>query len=172
MKKILIVDDKQVNLDAAKAFFAQIKDYEFIYATCRSEAEKFLPEVDAVITDCELPYITGETMPTHLEDCMDINGYAIVIHAMALKKPIIMVSHHGNVFVRHYANPQNLWKATQAEFDEAFKNSIGDCLYSCKDWYYKYDHCNFFNGETIDQNLSKENQSGWEFAWKELCKQF
>ena len=57
MKKILIVEDTQANLDAAKAFFSTISDFEFVFAANRKEAEEFLSSVDAVITDRSMPFV-------------------------------------------------------------------------------------------------------------------
>ena len=115
MKKILIVEDTQENMDAAKAFFSTIKDFEFVYATNRKEAEDLLESVDAVITDRQIPYVSGENVNSYAEDLLsemkeDLSddfdryalkflqqrqGYALMAIAYSVNVPVIMASEHG-----------------------------------------------------------------------------
>ena len=90
MKKILIVDDTIENLEAAKKFFSQNKEYEFLYATNRSEAEKLLPECDALITDIQMPF-NNES-----KEVSGLNGKLLEIEAYHMEKPAISLSQHGD----------------------------------------------------------------------------
>lgn len=49
--KILIVDDTEANIEAAKAACTEMRDDNFIFASTATEALERLPEVDGIITD-------------------------------------------------------------------------------------------------------------------------
>lgn len=61
MKKIIIVDDTNENLEAAKQAALQFPEHEFMFTTSANEAFKMLPSADAIVTDLFFKEIaTGE----------------------------------------------------------------------------------------------------------------
>ncbi len=113
MKKILIVDDTPANLEAAKAYFSQNVDFEFLYATDRKSAEELILTCDALITDAQMPFddksetayqISKEKILTqtperinefHLDNVMASNGKLLALEAIIRNKPCVVISHHG-----------------------------------------------------------------------------
>ncbi len=94
MKKILIVEDTQANLEAAQSFFATIPGYEFLYAVNRKEAEALIQTADAVITDRNMPY---EGIPKNPNFYQIENGYQIALYSKLLGKPTLMLTEHGRL---------------------------------------------------------------------------
>lgn len=193
MKKILIVDDTQANLDAAKAFFSTISGYEFIYATNRKDAEVLLPEAYAVITDRSLPSNTDvEFLDCEIpEDKMGLvkvcfvqaNGYHIFYSAHLAGKPVVMAMEHGSFGM-------SLPKITP--INELSENQTSDWDFDPKDFSMEkllleidtnpslelYDRLwsygNFGGARHLGwkEDLLKTNTEAWKMAWEELQKQF
>lgn len=165
MKTILIVEDTQENLEAAKAYFSTIPGFEFVYATNRKEAEEFLPISYAVITDRNMPY---EGIPK--PDFYEIeNGYHIAVSAKVAGKPVIMITEHGELALG-YVNADNPNFSKAAELVAQFsgrkmtsdeRGQLSGVTHIGGVFYLNFTH-----------RVSKKSQKAWEMAWQELCKQF
>lgn len=193
-KKILVVDDTPANLDAAKTYFANNTDYEFVYATNRQEAEKLLPECDAVITDAQMPFnenskelyfkmaseekFVQPAIDLKVGEIMESNGCLLAIEAYLEGKTAIIVSHHGESLTTDYLKADTKIQKIE-EFKEKF-NGLG------LSWFKKllgnefekptgnpsfYSRC-LSSERTVSDELSKANSSGWEFAFTKLCEEF
>jgi CheY-like chemotaxis protein len=53
--KVLVVDDNQANIEAAKLASKNFPQHEFLFATSANEAFKQIGNFDAVITDLFFP---------------------------------------------------------------------------------------------------------------------
>lgn len=184
MKKILIVEDAQDNLDAAKAFFSTIPDFEFVYAPDRERAEDLLSKVNAVITDRQIPYIAGEGIESYNKELLQEmrgegdndsyifmwlqqrQGYAIMAIAHASGLPVVMVSEHGNLMVSCIA-------------DNEVVKDIGVGLKSLAPYSREsYKLASELNGSTCRNNLgnydgiTKKERQAWAIAWEKLQEQF
>ncbi len=178
MKKILIVDDTQANLDAAKAFFETVSGFEFVFATNKEDAEVALAEVDALITDRDLPYFTGDKQEHDVE-----NGYMLGILAKLQGKPVLMLTEHGQLMVSEVNTSHEDFKiAEEAVQKLAGLRGVKSCAkhgeqegvdvktYICKlmdvthrgNTIYKFDNI----------NGTKKDKSAWQIAWERLQKQF
>ncbi len=193
-KKILVVDDTPANLDAAKAYFANNTDYEFVYATNREEGEKVLPECDALITDAQMPFnenskalylrmaseekFVQPAIDLKIGEIMESNGCLLAIEAYLEGKTAIIVSHHGKSLTTDYLKADTKIQKIE-EYKEKF-NGLG------LSWFKKFSGNEFekptvnpgfysrrlSSERTVSDELSKENSSGWEFAFTKLCEEF
>ncbi len=167
MKKVLIVEDTQENLESAKAFFSTIPGFEFVYATNRKEAESLLPAVDAMITDRSMPF---DGIPQYSELDAQANGYLLAVNAKTMKKQVVMVSAHGNragitavnissVGFNKIAELVNAYAGR--EISEIEAGNVGRAKFGS----------GVFEFEWVD-NLSKTSSECWSLAWGQLQKQF
>ncbi|MEJ0002050.1 MAG: hypothetical protein WDN09_02630 [bacterium] len=169
MKTILIVEDTQANLDAAKAFFSTVSDNRFVYAVNRKEAEELMDSVDGVISDRDLPY-EERVRTNELE-----NGYAIIMNAKGKGLPAVLVSEHGrlNIFTAH---PKHRYFESTfnhashmigRKFDFANKGDVA--FIDMFPGIYESDHVVTAQGFV---GISKTSPAAWQMAWQELQKQF
>lgn len=179
MKKILIVEDTQANLDAAKAFFETISGFEFIFATNKEDAEVALAEADALITDRDLPYFTGDNQEYDIE-----NGYMLGVLAKMQGKPVLMLTEHGELMISEVnASHENFMIAEEAVQNLAGLKGVKSCAkHGEQEGVYVKAHI----GKLIDVthrgsgtiysfdhiNGSKKDKSAWQIAWERLQKQF
>ncbi len=175
-KKILVVDDTPANLDAAKAYFANNTDYEFVYATDRKGAEELLPNCDALITDRQIPYQEGEKMedykgyykdkptPDDYKIKQEANGYILLAEAVVSDMPVIMFSSHGSSTFLITLDDKNLAKEVVVKIADMDAYAI------------PYETVSDPMGTAItrdrDHDLPKENPESWKFVFEKLCKDF
>ena len=62
--KILVVDDTQANIEAAKIASKEFSQHEFVFMTSANEAFEQIEYFDAVITDLFFPEKPGDSMST------------------------------------------------------------------------------------------------------------
>lgn len=165
MKKVLIIDDRQENLEAAKKFFSNIQGFEFLFVTNRKEAEKLLEISDAVITDGSFPYKDER----NFDNAHGLNGYYILLLASAQNKPGILLSDHGEQFYSKLAQSQKTSKKVLKEELANFDPLNMD--HYAKYWSIAYNPDIIVNLPTRSFT-TKKNSSGWEYGWKELQRQF
>lgn len=184
MKKILVVDDKNENLEAAKAFFSTIFGFEFIYCTNRKDAEKLILEVDAVITDRSMPYdennyynvipseIPDYTIDHNLNFFSEVNGDYIFCKVVTLGKPVVMISGHGEDDLqiglfdsKRYTIPVDLLEA----------NAENPSWFICEK-FFSYTHSGGGGGYAFEVlphgQISKRETVSWKKAWNALIEQF
>lgn len=196
MKKILVVEDTLENLEVAKLFFSKVVGFEFIYATNREEAEKCIDEVYAVITDRSIPMttdanfidceLTPEDCPFGEQEVIDYikmaNGFYILYKSYFEKKPVIMISDHGNLILVWPAIVESPTTNCSSKTKLSFSNSstadvLQDILFNIKNnpsaWAYK-DLCIYGNriGRSELCYCTKTEVEAWEIAWKRLQEQF
>ncbi len=125
MRKILVVDDTESNLAAAREFFSKVEGYEFVYATNRKDAEVFLEDAYAIITDRSIP----SNAEVELFDCeipeeevemtnaiIQTNGYYLLLRAFLLGKPAVMAAEHGKLGIL-FADPDQETEILKALLD-------------------------------------------------------
>lgn len=165
-KTILVVDDTQANIDAAKAYFANNTDFDFVYAMNRKTAEEILPTVDGVITDRSIPFDENDTE-------RQSEGSLLFLLAKAFGKEVVMVTGHGG---RLGIGGHVLKDESQSEtiYDEV-KTSIG------KPFSKNFDSNNptklelmlFKNvGDKFDwqEGVNKTSEIAWELGSKDFLK--
>lgn len=91
--KILIVDDKQKNLDLAKAQLGSVKNLELTYVSTFRGAIEYLRRVefDAVFTDCMLPGEADGISSTNPEIGKD-TPYGLVLTIVAKNMNVLAIS--------------------------------------------------------------------------------
>jgi len=163
--KVLVIDDKQENLNAAREFFSKITAFEFLFAMNRKEAEELLKVSDAVITDGSFPCETEE----NFNSSHGLNGYYVLLLASSQNKPAVLLSDHGEQFYSNVAKSQEVSKRV---IEKQFTN------------FDPFDMVRYSEYWNIAQNpevivelptrsyTTKKDSSGWEYGWKELQKQF
>lgn len=165
MKKILIIDDTEENLDAAREFFSKITGFEFSFVMNRREAEELLKVSDAVITDGSFPYETEK----NFNNSHGLNGHYVLLLASSQNKPGILLSDHGEQFYSKIAKSQ---EASKRVIEEQFTN------FDPFDMVRYGEYWNIAKTPEIIVELptrnytTKKDSSGWEYGWKELQKQF
>ncbi len=177
MKKILVVDDTQVNLDAAKAFFSTITDFEFVYATNRKDAAGLLEEVDALITDRSLPWTQSELfnckMPKNIDEIfIDIylqhNGMYLLMKACLLNKPAILATDHGSFDLMYLRNESGCRE--DASLHELMlqmeKNATNNTYWE----FGRHPRTTQDFSVQRHKDLSKVDSNAWQLAWEELLK--
>jgi len=194
-KKILVVDDTPENLDAAKAFFANNSDYEFIYAVNREEGEKLLPNCDALITDRRMPFNDLDKGNRKYEQ---MNGEILLFESFVQNKPGILVSAHGSV-LEIFQNPLSLGKEkAEAHFVsekmdiflpgetfEEFKNQVlsftgrpyetgsdSDHDFRTALTSFLHVHAEIKNVPRSIDGLDKTNPTAWELALQKIAEDF
>lgn len=178
--KVLIVEDTQVNLDAAKAFFSTITDYEFVYATNRKDAEKLLEDVYAVITDRSLPshpdinfleFNASELeCPGDAELFPQANGNWIANKAFLMKKPCVMATQHGSLFIFFPKIDLHECQKSYAPVEQLVINLLEN---PSNDSYSKLMGFGVHGkGAYRVDGVTKSTVEGWDIAWRELQKQF
>jgi hypothetical protein len=179
MKRILIVDDTQANLDAAKAFFSTIPGYEFVYVTNRKDAEACLLEVDALITDRSLPWTDTEQFNCEIPsgaskslfpNYLQSNGHYLLLKSCLVNKPSIMATDHGKFGLMKLAN-RSKWQEDSSLEDIIFLMENRTTL----DTYFTFGkHPVVKEIQVLGwyENLSKTTQQAWKLAWEEIQKQF
>jgi hypothetical protein len=178
MKKVLIVEDTQENLDAAKAFFKTISGFEFVYATNKEDAVVALAEADALITDRDMPYFDGAKV-----DYSPENGYMLGILAKMQGKPVIMLSEHGQLLISNVNNTTADFEAVKEVVEklaqlkgigpddrwdnEELKPTFGKLIKICHQGenVYKFNYKNEVTG-------TKKDEIAWRTAWERLQEQF
>lgn len=166
MKKILIVEDTEANLLAAKQFFATVSGFEFVFAKNRKEAEDLLPSVDGLITDRHMPYLETDTMADYvfveregeLANVLKSHGYILLAETAKLEIPGVMVSDHGDLMVMKIKD-QEVAKEIAQDVEmlspyssESYERGFDmNQNYTCE-WY----------------NIPKTDQRAWRLAWEEL----
>jgi hypothetical protein len=189
MKKILVIDDTQANLDTAKAFFSTIPNFEFVYVTDRQEAEKHFEEAYAVITDRSLPYsatsLIGCDFPE--EETEDVealtikaNGYFLLLKALLLGKPAIMASEHGGLMIMNGTTAPSK-QIENFSLEETLQRISTEPTYEDMDKLWTYGNHEGTHitrkEETMKawgapQNILKTEEVAWRMVWEELQKQF
>ena len=187
IKTILIVDDTQENLDAAKAFFDTITDFQFVYATNRKDAENQLDNVDAVITDRRLPangnvkFLDCEVADKDLflmDSLLEANGYHILYSAYFKNKPTVMISGHGNATALFLPSVKELTPSQIKYLPEDFSlerlledinKGPSTLLYENLHTYGNYGGVKHLGW---NEHLLKTHQEAWRKALEELKKQF
>lgn len=197
MKKVLIVEDTLVNLEAAKAYFSTIPEYEFIYTTNRKDAQAIIPSVCAVVTDRQIPYITDETIEAYHESIVnkekgfytkdfvlrkiqEVHGYALTAIAYALDIPVIMVSEHGDIQI-FYVTTNDSFKedlktigAILPQLDPYSKESYEIAHWLTECWFGEGHEIKLIDLDCFRErgNGEKKNPKTWEVIWKDLQKEF
>ena len=176
MKKILIVDDTPENLKAAKDFFSQNKEYEFLYAVNRSEAENLLPECDALITDLQMPF------DSESKGINGLNGQLLELEAYHMGKPSIALSQHGDgllwsspTFDKEKINGWKIYDMSITKYVEKFsgkeleegeeKEHITTILHGLPN-----DELKSISGINTRYSLSKKDSTAWEFGLKVISE--
>jgi hypothetical protein len=178
MKKILIVDDTQANLDAAKTFFSTIPGYKFVYAISRKDAEVLLTDAYAVITDRSIPwsdleqfnFLSEGVNKILLQEYAKVNGDYVLIMAKLMNKPAIMATDHGKFGLMVLKSVEEFKKDTKLLeiLSQMSTNPTPDLYWS------------FQRNKTVSQGISvkwhegmsKTYSKAWSLAWEELQKQF
>ena len=189
MKKILIIDDTQVNLDTAKSFFSKISGYEFLYATNRKDAEKYLEEAYAVITDRSLPYsetsLIGCDFPEDKKgrvenNYIQANGHHLLLKALLSGKPAIMASEHGGLMILNGSVAPST-KMENFSLEETLQRISTEPTYEDIGNLWTYGN---FEGTHIvrkeetmkawgaPKDIVKTEEIAWKMTWEELQKQF
>lgn len=166
MRKILIVEDTQANLDAAKAFFSTISGFEFVYATNRKEAEEKIKEADAIITDRSMPF---DGVPQYNQIAAEANGYLVAANAKKENKPVILLTEHGRLGIgtvnnsvsrfEEFAKLVEIYKGkeiTETEASQIHTAKFGSGIFQI----------------SFDWEFVKLSQDCWALALHELQKQF
>ncbi len=193
--KVLIVEDTQVNLDAAKAFFSTITDYEFVYATNRKDAEKLLEDVYAVITDRSLPsngevkFLDCETpndgKQYFVENIVGANGYHIMYMAHFLGKPVIMASQHGERGPLGLMRPRIVEVLLERQTTDWSESTLKDFSLEkllmevdqspSADLYHQLWQYGNFGGVNFlgwRDGIQKTQEVAWKCTWEKLREQF
>lgn len=186
MKKILIVDDTQANLDAAKAFFSTISGYEFLYATNRKDAERYLEEVYAVITDRQMPSKAeiefldcniSEHQSFIAKNVSEANGYHLLYTVYLSGKPVVMATEHSALAIclSNITVPtEKQYKGDPKDFSlEALlllinENPTFDSYQSL----YRYGNFGGVKNLGWNEGILKTQERAWKIIWEELIKQF
>lgn len=190
MKTILVVDDIQANLDTAKSYFSTINDYNFVYASNRRDAEKFLGDAYAVITDGSFPtnsevkfidvdynhsidgkncYIDKSTGETAWEENIVVaNGYWVLFKAVLSGKPAIMLREHGGIYM--LLVNENNHNHLGSILNRITTEPTGDDYVSF--WRYAHFEGTKYTRDNILRGRTKTQTSSWELAWKRLQEQF
>ena len=187
IKTILVVDDNQENLDAAKSLFDTITDFRFVYVTNRKDAENQFDNIDAVITDRMLPtngnveFLDCEVADKDLflmDSLLEANGYHILYSAYFKNKPTVMISGHGNATALFLPNVKELTPNQAKYLPEDFSLEVlledinknpSTLLYENLHTYGNYGGVKFLGWNS---DLLKTSQKAWTMAWEELKKQF
>lgn len=179
MKRILIVEDTQENLDAAKAFFKTVSGFDFVYTTNKEDAEAELAKADALITDRNLPYFNGD-----VEDYTVENGYMLGILAKLQGKPVVMLTEHGQLMVSEVkADHENFKIAEEAVQKLSGLKGVSSLARHGKQE--GVDVCKYIwqlmgvthTGKNTIYNFdnlvgTKKDPTAWQIAWERLQKQF
>lgn len=163
--KVLVIDDKQENLDAAREFFSKIPVFEFLFAMNRKEAEELLKVSDAVITDGSFPYETEE----NFNNSHGLNGHYVLLLASSQNKPAILLSDHGEQFYSNIANNQEVSKRT---IEKQFTNFDPFDMVRYSEYWNIVQNPEVIVELPTRSYTTKKDSSGWEYGWKEIQKQF
>jgi hypothetical protein len=186
MKKILVVENTVPNFVAAKKFFSTISGYEFIYALDRKSAELLLHEVDALITDKQIPYVTGEVLADYHESILEemkmvapraklstiqeVHGFALMAKAHAFDIPVVMVTEHGGIQLKRIRNDNEVSREVKtfgvilSQLDPYSKES-----FTIASWLEKK---NLVERDTSECQGEKQFPETWHWVWQALKKQF
>lgn len=186
MKKILIIDDTQANLDAAKLFFSKISSYEFLYATNRKDAEKYLEEAYAVITDRQMPSKANvelldcdipEEKMTIAKNVSEANGYHLLYTVYLSGKPVVMATEHSALAIclpNITVPTEKQYKGDPKDFSlEALlllinENPNFDSYHSL----YRYGNFGGVKNLGWNEGVLKTQERAWKMIWEELIKLF
>lgn len=189
MRKILIIDDTQANLNVAKAFFATIPGFEFVYVTNRAEAEKHLEEAYAVITDRSLPYsetsLIGCDFPEDNKSWVErnyikANGHYLLLKALLSGKPAIMASEHGGLMILNGSVSPST-RMENFSLEQTLQRISTEPIY--KDIVNLWEYGNFEGTHIVrkketmiahgaPKDIVKTEEIAWQMVWEELQKQF
>ena len=190
MKKILVVDDIQENLDTAKTFFSTVADFEFVYAMNRRDAEKYLDDVYAVITDgsfptnsevefvdvdfnhfanrtdCFIDESTGKI--AYKENIVQANGLWVLFKTILSGKPAIMLREHGGVYML-LVNEKDHSHLRDVLIRISENPTAGDYV---SFWRYAHFEGTKYTLDGLISYMKKTDVSAWSLAWKRLQEQF
>ncbi len=170
-KTILIVDDTPENIEAAKAYFANNVDFNFVYATDRKTAEELLPTVNALITDRQIPYKEDDTLERYntfikdkdeLENAYISHGYILLAKSAELEIPAIMLSQHGKLMVMKIKDLERAKIiASEIKMIDPYSAENDEKGFEMN-WNYTVDHF----------NVLKSDPKAWELGFTKLSEEF
>jgi len=191
MKKILVVEDTLENMEVAKIFFSKINDFVFIFCANRKEAQQYLREVDAVITDRDMPFESREKEGSYTP----VEGCILAIQAKNLEKDVVIISEHGTLQIgivdekdSNFSKASKIaemslnrdWETVKKEENIRFREERDIELYT-RPPLIIFKIFALDSGIEIEilpdegsyyTKIPKISEKAWLLAWQELLKQF